>query len=88
MLGVHSFNNQRENVNSIYSERSLKDHEYLAFMLTFHTVTYGRSQSTFVDTSMWFQKLFQYNLKMIGWHHQLHAQEFQQTLVDGEGQGT
>ena len=26
--------------------------------------------------------------KMVGWHHQLNAHEFEQTLGDGEGQGT
>ena len=25
---------------------------------------------------------------MIGWHHQLNGQEFEQTLGDGEGQGS
>ena len=25
---------------------------------------------------------------MIGWHHQLNGHEFEQTLGDGEGQGT
>jgi len=24
---------------------------------------------------------------MVGWHHPLNGQEFEQTLVDGEGQG-
>ena len=24
--------------------------------------------------------------KVVGWHHQLHGNEFQQTLGDGEGQ--
>ena len=26
--------------------------------------------------------------KMIGWHHQLNAHEFEQTLGDSEGQGS
>ena len=26
--------------------------------------------------------------EMIGWHHQLNGHEFEQTLGDGEGQGT
>ena len=26
--------------------------------------------------------------EMIGWHHQLNGHEFEQTLEDGEGQGT
>ena len=26
--------------------------------------------------------------KMDGWHHQLNAREFEQTLGDGEGQGS
>ena len=25
---------------------------------------------------------------MVGWHHQLNGQEFEQTLGDGEGQGS
>ena len=25
---------------------------------------------------------------MVGWHHQFNGQEFEQTLVDGEGQGS
>ena len=25
--------------------------------------------------------------EMVGWHHQLNAHEFEQTLGDGEGQG-
>jgi len=25
--------------------------------------------------------------EMVGWHHQLNGQEFEQTLRDGEGQG-
>ena len=25
--------------------------------------------------------------KMVGWHHQLHKHEFEQTLGDSEGQG-
>ena len=25
---------------------------------------------------------------MVGWHHQLNGLEFEQTLGDGEGQGT
>ena len=25
---------------------------------------------------------------MVGWHHQLNGHEFEQTLGDGEGQGT
>ena len=26
--------------------------------------------------------------EMVGWHHQLNGQEFDQTLGDGEGQGS
>jgi len=26
--------------------------------------------------------------EMVGWHHQLNGHEFEQTLRDGEGQGT
>ena len=26
--------------------------------------------------------------EMVGWHHQLHGQEFEQSLGDGEGQGS
>ena len=26
--------------------------------------------------------------EMVGWHHRLNGHEFEQTLVDGEGQGT
>ena len=26
--------------------------------------------------------------EMVGWHHQLHGHEFEQTLGDGEGQGS
>ena len=26
--------------------------------------------------------------EMVGWHHQLHAHECEQTLGDGEGQGS
>ena len=26
--------------------------------------------------------------EMVGWHHQLNGQEFEQTLGDGEGQGS
>ena len=26
--------------------------------------------------------------KMVGWHHQLNGQEFEQDLADGEGQGS
>ena len=26
--------------------------------------------------------------EMVGWHHQLNGHEFQQTLGDGEGQGS
>ena len=26
--------------------------------------------------------------KMVGWHHQLNGLEFEQTLGDGEGQGS
>ena len=26
--------------------------------------------------------------KMVGWHHQLNGQEFEQTLGDSEGQGS
>ena len=26
--------------------------------------------------------------EMVGWHHQLNGHEFEQTLGDGEGQGT
>ena len=26
--------------------------------------------------------------EMVGWHHQLNAHEFEQTLGDGEGQGS
>ena len=26
--------------------------------------------------------------EMIGWHHRLNGQEFEQTLGDGEGQGS
>ena len=26
--------------------------------------------------------------EMVGWHHQFNGQEFQQTLGDGEGQGS
>ena len=25
--------------------------------------------------------------EMVGWHHRLHGQEFEQTLEDGNGQG-
>ena len=25
---------------------------------------------------------------MVGWHHRLHGQDFEQTLGDGEGQGS
>ena len=28
------------------------------------------------------------NDEMVGWHHQLHGHEFEQTLGDGEGQGS
>ena len=28
------------------------------------------------------------NDKMVGWHHQLNGHEFEQTLGDGEGQGS
>ena len=26
--------------------------------------------------------------EMVGWHHQLHGHEFEQTLEDNEGQGS
>ena len=26
--------------------------------------------------------------EMVGWHHQVKGHEFEQTLVDGEGQGS
>ena len=26
--------------------------------------------------------------EMVGWHHQLNGQEFEQSLGDGEGQGS
>ena len=26
--------------------------------------------------------------EMVGWHHQLHGHEFEQTVIDSEGQGS
>ena len=36
----------------------------------------------------WEQEKRSTEVEMVGWHHQFNGQEFEQTLVDGEGQGS
>ena len=36
----------------------------------------------------WEQEKGTTEAEMVGWHHQFNGQEFEQTLADGEGQGS